>query len=71
MKPLNFLINNHQFVHQSRSKLTQLTRGGGVGIWVPNTFKHKIRNDLNSINRIAFESLLLEIQAPFKEKILG
>ena len=50
-KPMNFLSNNHHFVHQSRSKLTQLTRGGGEGIWVPNTFKHKIRNDLNSINR--------------------
>ena len=49
--PMNFLSNNHHFVHQSRSKLTQLTRGGEVGIWVPNTFKHKIRNDLNSINR--------------------
>ena len=50
--------------------MTQLTRGGGVGIWVPNTFKHKIRNDLNSINRSFFESLWLEIQAPFKEKLL-
>ena len=30
--PLNFLSNNQHFVHQSRSKLTQLTRGGGVGI---------------------------------------
>ena len=68
--PLNLLSNNHHFVHQSRSKLTQLTRGGGVGIWVPNTFKHKIRNDLNSINRSFFESLWLEIQAPFKEKLL-
>ena len=68
--PLNFLSNNHHFVHQSRSKLTQLTRGGGVGIWVENTFKHKIRNDLNSIYRSFFESLWLEIQAPFKEKLL-
>ena len=48
---LIFLSNNHHFVHQSRSKLTHLTRGGGVGKWVPNTLKHKIRNDLNSINR--------------------
>ena len=66
---MNFLSNNHHFVHQSRSKMTQLTRGGGVGIWVTNTFKHKIRNDLNSINRSFFESLWLEIQAPFKEKL--
>ena len=66
---LNFLSNNCDFVHQSRSKLTQLTRSGGVGIWIPNTFKRKIRNDLNSINRSFFESLWLEIQAPFNEKL--
>ena len=49
--PVNFLSNNHHFVHQSRSILMQLTTGGGVGIWVPNTLQHKIRNDLNSINK--------------------
>ena len=69
-KPVNFLSNNHHFVHQSRSKMTQLTSCGGIGIWVPNTFKHKIRNDFNSFNRNVFESLWLEIQAPFKEKLL-
>ena len=68
--PVKFESNNHHFVHQSISKLTQLTRGGGVGIWVPNTLNNKIRNDLNSINRSFFESLWLEIQAPFKEKLL-
>ena len=46
------------------------TRGGGVGIWVPNTFKHKIRNDLKSFNRSFFESLWLEIQAPLKKNLL-
>ena len=52
--PLNLSNNNHHFVHQSGQKFTQLTRGGGVGIWVRNTFEHKMRNDLNSIKRHFF-----------------
>ena len=47
--------------------MTQLTRGGGIGIKVPIKFKQNVRNDLNSVNRSFFESLFVEIQAPFKK----
>ena len=68
--PDSFLCSSHQFIHQPRSSSTELERGGGVGIWVPEQFSIKIRNDLNTINRSFFESLWIEVTEPLKEKLL-
>ena len=68
--PDSFLSSSHQFIHQSRSSSTELERGGGVGIWIPNKFSIKMRNDLNTINRSFFESLWIEVIEPLKEKLL-
>ena len=67
--PTNFLTNTHDFLHQPRSKMTQLNRGGGVGIWIPKQFAYKIRKDISTINRNFFESLWIEIDKPFREKL--
>ena len=67
--PTNFLTNTHDFLHQPRSKMTQLNRGGGVGIWIPKQFDYKIRKDISTINRNFFESLWIEIDKPFREKL--
>ena len=52
--------------------MTQLNRGGGVGIWIPKQFAYKIRKDISTINKFKinlkinlFESLWIEIDKPF------
>ena len=66
--PTNFLANTHDFLQQPRSKMTQLNRGGGVGIWIPKQFAYKIRKDISTINRNFFELLWIEIDKPFRGK---
>ena len=69
--PDSFLCTSHQCIHQPRSSLTELERGGGVGIWTPKQFSIKIRNDLSTINwSFFFESLWIEVIEPLKEKLL-
>ena len=68
--PEFYLCNSHHFFHQPRSSLTNVQRGGGVGICVPKQFEVKMRNDLNTINRSFFESMWIEIGKPLTQKLL-
>ena len=56
-------------MHQGMSKLTQLSRGVGDGIWLPKTFKYNASCDLNSINR-NFLNGCFEVRETCKEKLL-
>ena len=64
-----YLCNSHHFVHQPRSSLTNVQRGGGVGIWAPNQFTIKIRNDFTTVISF-FESMWIEIGNPLTQKLL-
>ena len=68
--PRFYLCNSHHFVHQPNSSLTNVQRGGGVGIRAPIQFTVKMRNDLNTINRSFFESMWIEIGKPLTQKLL-
>ena len=52
--PEFYLCNSFHLVHQARSSLTNVQRGGGVAIWSPRQFTVKMRNDLNTINESFF-----------------
>ena len=61
---------SYHFVHQPRSSLTNVQRGGGVGIWAPKQFSVKMRNDLNTISSRFFESMWIENGNPSTQKLL-
>ena len=68
--PEFYLCNSYHFVHQPRSSLIFVQRGGGLGIWAPKQFTVQMRNDLNTINRSFFESLWIEIGKLLTQKLL-
>ena len=68
--PVFHLCNSHHFNHQPRSSLTNVQRGGVVGIWAPKQFTVKMRNDLNTINRSFFGSMWIDIGKPLTQKLL-
>ena len=59
-----YLCKSHHFVHRPRSSLTNVPRGGGIGIWAPKNFTVKMRNDLNTINRIFLSQCGLKLVSP-------
>ena len=63
-----YLFNSHHFVHQPRSSLTDVQRGGGVGIWAPKQLTVKMRNDLNTIKRSFLSQCGLKMVSAFNTK---
>ena len=67
----SFITASHTFFGNCRSDKTGVSKGGGVGIFVPKKFTADIKSSLETVDESFFdESIWVEITDPLTEKLI-